>query len=69
MAGFKSKLVPATIAASHWPACIAKMASCKQNNALEHAVSMATLGPVNNIFNLKTKNYIYSNLFLPLKLY
>jgi hypothetical protein len=46
MAGFKSKLVPATIAASHWPACIAKMASCKQNNALEHAVSMATLGPV-----------------------
>jgi len=45
MAGFKSKLVPATIAASHWPVCIAAMASCRQNNALEHAVSMAALGP------------------------
>jgi len=46
MAGFKSKLVPATIAASHRPVCIAVMASCKQNSALEHAVSMAALGPI-----------------------
>ena len=46
MAGFKSKLVPATIAASHWPVCIAVMASWRQNNALEHAVSMAALGPI-----------------------
>lgn len=46
MAGFNSKLVPAIMAASHWPDSIAKIASFKQNNALEHAVSMATLGPV-----------------------
>jgi len=46
VAGFKSKLVPATIAASHWPVCMAVMASCRQNNALEHAVSIAALGPV-----------------------
>jgi len=45
VAGFKSKLVPATIAASHWPVRIAVIASCKQNSALEHAVSTATLGP------------------------
>lgn len=45
-AGFKSKLVPATIAASHCPVFMAVIASCKQNNALEHAVSIATLGPV-----------------------
>jgi len=55
MAGFKSKLVPATIAASHRPVCIAVMASCKQNSALEHAVSMATLGPIQNyILNFLT---------------
>lgn len=45
-AGFKSKLVPATMAASHWPVLIAVTASCRQNNALEQAVSMATLGPI-----------------------
>lgn len=45
-AGFKSKFVPATIAASHWPDLMAVMASCRQNNALEQAVSTATLGPV-----------------------
>lgn len=45
-AGFKSKFVPATIAASHCPVWIAVMASCKQNKALEHAVSTTTLGPV-----------------------
>lgn len=46
IAGFKIRLVPATIAASHWPVCIAVMAWCRQNRALEHAVSIATLGPV-----------------------
>lgn len=46
MAGFNNKLVPATMAASQWPASMAVIASCKQNNALEHAVSTATLGPV-----------------------
>lgn len=49
IAGFKSKLLPATMAASHWPVWMAVTASCKQNNALEHAVSTATLGPVGQI--------------------
>ena len=43
--GLSRTLTPPTIAASQSPAAIARTAWCSATSELEHAVSMASLGP------------------------